>query len=151
ETNDDEILVDHPRRSQGDVVLGRLAPQVLAQVDTAILAESRNRLSTTWIECAEAIHHPAKKRSLRSVGAIRESALRTGPTNPGIELPQHLPGRPVERNHLELRRIAIQGTANDQGIGFRVSGLTAGEAPGFFQIADVAAIDLGQRRVVVLK
>src|SRR5262249_52519565 len=93
ETNDDEILVDHPRRSQGDVVLGRLATQVLAQVDTAILAESRNRLSTTWIECVEAIHHAGKKPSLRSVGPIRESALRTGPTNPGIELPQHLPGR----------------------------------------------------------
>src|ERR1019366_8729139 len=74
--DDDQVFVDDARCGQRDRLLFKISAELLAQVDTARLAERSDRLARLFVKAIEKIHHPGEDAAVLSIGPIGHSARR---------------------------------------------------------------------------
>src|SRR5581483_10160309 len=85
--NDEQVFVDDWRAGEGDRHGGRIAPEILAQVDAALIAEAGNRLSGIGIQFVNKVPAAADDASVVPVRVLVVSAVRIRPGASRIELP----------------------------------------------------------------
>src|ERR1700679_1397224 len=147
--HDDHVFKNHARSCEYDRLFEEVAAQVLAQIDPPLFAERLYRLSGFGIKAVEKVHDAGKEAPPRAILPPGQSAHRLSAANEGIELPFQLAGGRIESHDLLGGREGIEGAAHDERVVLDAALLTGVEGPGHFQLPNVAAVDLGELRVVV--
>jgi len=133
-------LTDNP--STGD--------QVRAQVHPPVGAERRDLLARAPVECVQAIA-VVEDHAITVTTTPMTDARQRGRAVVGIEAPQLLARRRVEREHVHLGRRGVQDAVDHDRIGLHlrpVELVVRLVRPGHFQARHVGRRDLAERRVV---
>ncbi len=141
----EQILVNHTRRSGADRDFLGIAPEPFTQIHSAGFTEARDKLACPRIQ-------RIKKMARRNIDAalpIGKAAIAEFPHDLSaftrIEAPEQLSAGGVERNHSKPGSGGVERAVHDNGIalhfrpGKRVAGI---ECPGDLQAAHIVAIDL---------
>ena len=81
---------------------------------------------------------------------VGETAIGLGAFDAGIEFPEQFSGGGVEREDFLRGSDAVENSVNDERIGLQAAFFVGVEGPGDLEFADVVAIDLSERRVVII-
>ena len=139
-----------------DCLLEGLA-QALAEVDAAVLAEGGDGLAGLRIEAVEKVEDAGEEAGLFAVSPPGETTRRLGEAEvagavgaeAGVEGPEEFAGGGVKGDDFERRGKGEEGTACDERVGLDAAFFAGVECPGGAEAADVGAVNLAQRRVVV--
>ena len=142
--HNDHVPPHHARRGQRHADFVRIAVQPLAQVDAPIAAEIGQRLSGCGIQGKEIVAGTGEQPPLVPVAPHRQAALRAARPYPGVETPEQLPRRAIQRNRVQRRCIAIDHAIDRQRMGLGIACFRHVEAPGLPKLADIGTGDLRQ-------
>ena len=124
---------------------------VRAHVDEAALAELRHEPAGLRDRCARSLVCEPMKSVPRRAGVARPIRETATASCRGFELPLLRAAQRIERKHAVLRR-HIHRAVDDQRRALEEAALVAGvEGPRALQLADVAGVDLIERRVFRLR
>src|SRR5262245_4906784 len=95
--DDHQILVDHPWSSEAHALRRRIAPEVLAQVDTTLTPEAANGLAGRCIECIDEVTHRGEHPPFVEVSPEHQASIRSSASDAGVERPELRASRGVDR------------------------------------------------------
>src|SRR2546425_6045566 len=81
-------------------------------------------------------------------GPIGQAAVRLRAIDAGVEFPEELAGRGVQREDVLRGRDAVENSTDNDRAGLKAALLAGVERPRDFKLLYIAAIDLSLRRVV---
>jgi len=149
--DDNDVLIDDAGAGKRDRNSSRIATQTFAQIDSAILSKRRNGFPGAGVQRVQKVHHPGKNASALPIRPIREPSGGLCPLNAAVKLPKKLARRCVEGDDLLGRRIAVEHAIDNDGARLRAACFSRVEGPRYLQIFHIGAIDLRERRIVVLR
>src|SRR5581483_8513119 len=142
--NDEQAFVDDWRAGEGDRHGGRIAPEILAQVDAALIAEAGNRLSGIGIQFVNKVHDAADDASVVPMLPVRQSAVRLRAGDTRIELPLQCSGCGAEGENFLRGRYAVENSMNDDGTRLQPAAFAAVVSPGNTNLAHIGTVDLSK-------
>src|SRR6185437_15254033 len=153
--DDDEVLVNHSGRCEGDgecaeVALSAGNSEAFAQINVAALAEAVDQVSGFGIEAVEEVHHACVNATVLTVVPVDDAASGLASNDTGIELPLQFSGSSIEGDNFVFRRIAEHCAADDEMVGLNASLLACVINPRLLELMHVVAGDLSEMRVVIV-
>src|SRR4030095_3995141 len=154
--DDQHVFVNGAGGGVADRDLPGVAPDnTFAQIDASLLAEARRRLSGFRVERIEPMPKPEEYSLISAVFPIHHASVahlaQRPPALVRVEAPDQFPVPGVERDHAQLRRGRVHYAVNDDRIALHLGAgklIARIEPPGDFELMDVVAGDLIQRRIV---
>ena len=155
---DQQVAVDDPGRSQADRERSRALRQVRPEVDRAIVAEARHRLSGARVQCIQQVPRPGVDARVVTIAPVHESAVlgalrERSAVHFQAPRPHFFPGRGVECEDAPVRAGAVQQAVNHDRVALDlrtaefVTGLVG---PGDLQLGHVAGMNLVKARILNL-
>ena len=145
---DQQVLVDDAGRGEDNGLACRIASEIAVEIDPAAIAERRYRLAGPGIERVNVTRDCGIDSTIAgAVGPVHHAAVSALRLDARIKRPQVLACRGAEREGFVPRRDAVEDAVDDDRLRLQTSGLAAVVDPRLFELFDVAAIDLSERRV----
>ena len=150
--DDDQVFIDNAGRGQRDGLFAVVAAQIFPEIDAAVFSKALDRTATCGIERIEKICDTGEEPAFRSIAPPSEAANRLGAAHSRIELPAHRSCRRIERDDLLRGCVGIECASDDQRARLQANAFFVRiVGPRNAQPADIGAVDLCQRRVVIVR
>src|SRR5229473_244799 len=121
---------------------GRFAAQIFAEVDSAAVSKGWNRFARGGIQGVDEVHYANQNALVIAIGPVSEPAIRLRSTYSGVEFPQELAGRGIQREEFLCWSDSIEHALDDDGACLKTAFLLRVKAPRDSEALDVAFIDL---------
>ncbi len=150
--DDHQIFVNYCRAGYVNGLRGRIAVQILAQIDAAvsIFSESCDGFAGRGIERVNEVHYADQNCAVASGRPISQSAIGLRAPDSGIERPYQLACRRIQGEHFLRRSQPVEHAVHDNWTGLQAAGFLRVERPGDLKASDVLTINLGQARIMVV-
>ena len=146
--NDQKVPINDSRSGQDDGLPLGIAPQVLAKIDPAILAKTRNRFAGRCVERVDIALDRRKQASFLARGPVDHPSVGAAPRDSGIESPEQLSGGGVQCHHLMSGCHSEEDAVHDDWLGLRIAWpVGCVVRPGHLQFTHVGAVDPLERGV----
>src|SRR6516164_6664806 len=125
---------------------------MVAEVDAPVVAESRDGFARAGVECVEVVEDADEDAGLFPLRRLPKCQATVGlrADQAGIELPEEAAGGGVEREDFLRRRNPVEHSLYHDGAGLQAAFLSGVKLPSDCEAADVFAIDLSERGVVIV-
>ena len=152
-TDDQQVLVDHAGRIQQGVRRRRFDAHPLPEMDGAVFTEAADRQAGARVQRVEPCSGGREDPSIDSRAfPVDQATLPVADIaltlSPRVELPQHLPGRRIQRDDVARRRRRVEHAVDDQVVGLELSLVACLVGPGHLELRHVGPVDLIEGRVM---
>ena len=122
--------------------------QVGAEIDAPAYSPLGIRLAGLRIERIDVLANAREDPLVRSTAPVSDAAVVSPGGSAGVELPDLLPRRRVDRKDFLRGRISVEHAVDDDRVRFQCARTVADViGPGDLELVDVARVDLFQRRI----
>src|SRR5208282_527326 len=103
--------------------------KIFAEVDAAGVSEGGNRLASGGVQGVDEIHYPDKDALVFAIGPVSETAIRLRAPGAGVELPQELTRRRIQRKNFLRGSDSVEHAVNNDGTGLKTAFLVSVKSP----------------------
>ena len=121
-----------------------VAPKILSQIDPAILAKLKKRLSGLRVERIEVVHHSREDSLFFSVRPVSYSSRPMFCLNAGIELPKELSSGSIQSDYFLRWRVREKNPLDDQRVCLDDAFFPGVVGPLDLEFRHIGPVDLGQ-------